>query len=487
MRLANAATIITIAATASLLSLGLLSPAKAHARSFELRTITVGQATQYMRSDLSIEAPRRFDQTLSLRAFDLLDDQSGSLNAQLMFRYATDLGLEPALRQDPAFLTQSSAASLDIAYLQWRALPWLALTVGRQWSLSALGMGDFDGLKLNMRARQGQLKPALELWAGQATQANQGFWAPDSFDLQGLPQADERFSRAGSVIIGGRAALAYEDHLRLETSYQRQWSYVQAAPGSVRGQWVEAQERVGAALQFNPTAQLNVSTSAAYHLLLQTLTQGRVDAAYRPAALPWLTLNAGASRRKPWFDASSIFNIFDPQPHDDLYGTLMLTSPSALSRLELRLWRRAFYADEDEAKPWGALTQAEGQANATGVGLSASTRQELAQRLIELRANASYQAGDEGSGGDQLLLDTSAKAPAFIRGLFLNARLLGLVAWQPRTHLYPSQERALSALAGIDYPVLERGTLSATVEQRFSTNLPTTTIAYMSLSLEVWP
>lgn len=482
-RLALSARLALIALTGALLMAR--STTTAFARSFELRTVTVGQATQYQRSDGSIDAPRRFDQVLNLRAFDLLDHQNGDLNAQLMIRYATDLGLKTELRPQPAFALQSNALTLDLASVQWRPWPQMTITAGRQWRWGALGLGDFDGAKLSWRPELAQLSSTLELWAGRALMAPQGALASDSFDIQGLPQQDANTTSGMSWLWGGRAAIGYDDHLRLEASYQKRLSrerFALAAQETPTWQNLEADERVAGAVTLSPTPSLSVSTAATYHLLLDALTQAKLDLAWRPQLMP-VTLGLGASRRRPWFDMGSIFNIFEPRPHDDLYATATLPHLSWNTQWQLRLWRRAFHGATN--KTW-VVADDDADASATGAALAHSSRLRLAHKLIDWRSTVSLQLGDEGTGGDQFLADTSLRVPALFRGLFINARLLGLMAWH-HNHRYEQDERSLNATLGIDYPVLERGTLSGVLEQRLSTNLPSSTTAYVSLTLEVWP
>ena len=461
------------------LGLGLAQPSPLQARSFELRAVTVGQATQYRRSDLTIDAPRRFDQALSLRAFDLNDDGTGDLNVHLAMRYATDLALDSSLRQEPALLTQQNAIALDLASVQWRPWPALTITAGRQWSWGALGMGDFDGARLLWRHASGQLRPTVDLWAGRDVQAWRGGWSPDTWDVQGLPLIQE----AGqSWLVGSRLALDGPDDLRLEASYQRRWSTDLLAPSGQRQALALADERVAGALSLHPTPSLHVHAHGAYHLALQSLTVARLELAWR---LPWAqaTATLGAMRRRPWFDLSSIFNLFDPQPSDDLMATLALPVDAHQTIYQLRLWRRVFHAQASGL--WG-LSDSAWDASASGVAIAHQTRQRLGRTWFDWTSTLSLQLGQPGSGGDQFLLDTSARAPAFVQGLFFHARLLGLAAWHDH-HRYDGPEYTGTALIGLDYPVLGQGVLSAALEQRVSVHAPTTTIAYMTLTLEVWP
>ena len=61
--------------------------ATAEAANYRIRSITIGRATQYFRSDQTVTAPRIFTQGLSLWGYDLLGDRTGSVNLHLAIRY----------------------------------------------------------------------------------------------------------------------------------------------------------------------------------------------------------------------------------------------------------------------------------------------------------------------------------------------------------------------------------------------------------------
>ena len=68
---------------------------------------------------------------------------------------------------------------------------------------------------------------------------------------------------------------------------------------------------------------------------------------------------------------------------------------------------------------------------------------------------------------------------------FINARLLGLYA--DVTDHRRQDDFIVSALRGIDFPVVQSGIFSVLVEQQFlSQGLPATNV-YASFALEAWP
>lgn len=124
---------VLLAGVCAVFGLAMLVPAaEAQATTYRLRVQTVGRATQFYRSDRRVAAPRSLTQMLSLSAFDLGNDQSGKLSAQLSVRYFSDFGLEQRLRNDPMFGDRWNATTLDLAYVNWRPFEALHLRLGRQ-------------------------------------------------------------------------------------------------------------------------------------------------------------------------------------------------------------------------------------------------------------------------------------------------------------------------------------------------------------------
>lgn len=452
-------------------SLLLLAASHAQAQSVELRSLTLGQLTQHTRADRRQAPQYIFTQGLQLSAHDMLGDRTGSLSTHLRLRYSTDLALQDPLLAAPSMRLLNDALMLDLAYVEYKPIPWLSGKLGRHWSWGALGTRDLDGLTLRLAPRANGLSPFIEGTFGRDVQSGQGWLAPDTFDVQGLPATNDA-QRPSALHSQLRAGLAWDQHLRLEAAaLRRQTSAQDGLPATTD------ESRVGAALTAQPHPSLVLTAAGSWHMLLNATDRAHLQLAWRA---PWagLTASAGVERRRPWFDASSIFNIFGLTPHDSAHLTLALPSPALDTTFELRGWGRAFHADEDT----GDLGAGADDARAAGVALAHDTR---LPRRWRLRSQLSAQLGPDDYGGDQYLLDSQLRVPGWLEDLSFTGRVLGLMVRTDHHRL--RDELGLGVTLGADLPVLDHGTLSVFVEHRVSTNLPPLTSAQAALTLEVWP
>ena len=108
----------------------------------------------------------------------------------------------------------------------------------------------------------------------------------------------------------------------------------------------------------------------------------------------------------------------------------------------------------------------------------------IAERPLRWSSQLSMQLGERDYGGNQYLADTRARLPVLPGTLGVTARLIGLRVAHDH-HRY-EDEHALSAILGVDAPVLERGRLSVLFEQRASTNEVASTNIYGVIEMEVW-
>lgn len=462
------------------LCLGALAPSvssPAQARSFYVRALSAGEASQQRRLDASVAAPRPLVLGLELGAYDLLDDERGGLNARASMRYATDVGLEAALRDDPAFTGQFNDLRVDLLYVQWRPFDQLELVAGRQWSWSALGVRDFDGLALRAMTPSAATRLTVSGFAGRDAQLGWGWGATDNLDVQGLP-LQAPLGWAGSTppwIAGADIALRAGSWLRADVAYQRRWRTSASDPEPVLGS-----ERVGAAASAHLARRLNLGAQASYHTLLGAPDRLGLQGSYRIEGPRRPTLSAGADRRRPWFDSASIFNLFGANPYDELYLMHALWLPRARTRLEARAWARAFHG----AAAGPTLIASDQDARALGGALSHQTRLRAGRRTLRWRSLASYQRGEEDYIGDQLLVDTRLWVPLGLKGWEVDGRALSLFV--DREHHRRPREAAFSALLGFGAPVFERGRARVIVEQRWSTHEANSTNLYGVLELEAW-
>ncbi len=469
-------------ASALWVALTLVSVAhSADARGVQLETVTTAQATHWARSDGGVASWRLFRQGLTLRAMDLLDDGRGSLNATLTLRYEADLGIPDALRERAPFTAQFNALMIEQAWVDWRPHRAARLRLGRQWAWGPLGARDLDGAVLSWSPQLADgLRAHVELHLGRDVQALDDLLGSDDLDVQGLPLRDEGYGRALDGLLGARAGLRWGHHLSFDVQAQRRWSFDAAlTPGDATRQTLVGESRVGAALSASVSRAVNVTGAAIFDMLQQRLTLGQARLAAR---LPWEehAVSVGVERRRPWFDASSIFNIFDPAPQDSFSLAYQLPIAPWRTHLEARVWYRVYHGDLETQEQLGQAHPDD--ATALGAALMHHTRlwgaAHWSSTLSALQAPSDY-------GGQQWLLDTRVRVPALTSGLFINARAVGahLRSASPRG----GEARVASGLLGVDYPVLRVGRISVSVEQRVGDRAPRATNLYASLSLEAWP
>ena len=447
--------------------------APSSAQSVRVRSLSAGRMTHFSRSDGSVAAPRLLSQALELDAYDIQGDGSGSLSARVSMRYQTDLGLPRALRDSsPLFLDQYNDARLDIAQVQWRPLRPLTLRAGRIWTWSALGPRDLDGASASARANLGGQILQLEVHAGRRVSLAYGWYAPSTFDVQGLPIRDDLGVADGAPWLLGASA---------------GYSFARALSTSVALQQTVGVERVGdsrgaGAIVVTPHERLNLSSHATYHFLLQDLTRAGLELAWRAPALEG-DLTAGLERRRPWFDSGSIFNLFGANPYDAAYLNYSQPLPSLRATLDARLWGRAYHGDAQTAD----LGAGDEDARALGGSVTARARARVLETPVQWTARASYQRGRDGYDGDQLLLDAGARAPfSFGEPFWLRARVVTL--WASGGSSTRARDAVVtSGLIGVDIPALDVGLLSVLLEQQLGTAQPPSTNLMFNLSVEVWP
>ena len=456
---------------------------EAAARTFYMRATTAGEATQWRRLDLGVEASRPLLLGLELGGYDLLDDQSGSLSARFSMRYANDFGLDPSLGSEPVFAPQTNDLRVNLLYLRWRPTRMTDLVVGRQWSINALGMRDFDGVTAALVPfDQSSLNMRLAVYGGRDVQLGYGGLMPGFSDVQGVPLGQERSIDRLPMLAGADLSMGLMEKIQLGASYQRRWR--DEATGASRD-WRLGDERVGAGAVVSPTDRLNISAQASYHTLLAGLDHVGVQTSARITERGQTSLSTGVERRQPWFDSASIFNIFGANPHDEIWLALASQSEfaKAPTRFELRSWARAFYGTDATLLESGFATSPE-DARALGVAAAHKTTFMVRERPLRWSSQLSAQFGEEDYGGNQYLADTRARIPVLPGTLGVSARLIGLRV----AHSHPryEDEHAMSAILGLDAPVLERGRLSVLLEQRASTNEVNSTNIYGVIEMEVW-
>lgn len=458
-------------AAALICSLGALEEARA--RSFYVRSLTASRATQYRRLDLGVTAPRPLIQGLELGGFDLLDRGDGSLSARFAMRYMTDIAAASPAQAQLFAPVRFNDLRVDLLYARWRPAPSLEVSAGRQWAWGALGVHDFDGLQIALTRPLRRHTLRLSGYFGFDTQLQAGLAAPDTFDVQGIPVGQDDALEPRNSVTGGTLQWSAHDVLNASLSYRRRW-YTE---GNALGE-----ERVGASSALTLSESLTVDGGASYHTLLGVIDRASLRSTYaRSSSRVTHFFSIGASQRRPWFDSSSIFNLFGATPYRDAYVTWTRQDNSNALRLDVRTWTRSFQGDDEHDD----FATSEQDARATGVAIGLTQPKQIASRRAIWRVFSSAQLGASDYGGAQLLLDTSLSLPLEKLRANVTARALG--AYITHEHHRLDDERAFSALVSLDARVLTRGKLRLVVEQRASTNDAQSTNIYGVLEVEAWP
>lgn len=472
----------------AVLASGLLAPGEAgvssaQAANYRVRSITIGRATQYFRSDQTISAPRIFTQGLSVWGYDLLDDRTGSLNLHVSIRYNTDFSLTRVERDNPYFGDQWNELSLDLAYLDWRPYDSLQVRFGRQWSQGALGVRDFDGALAAWRPRVGPNTHArLEVYGGHDIQTAFGEFDAAQWDVQGLPPDDSILTDRldGFHLLGGASGgMQWGGDASFELSYRRRWAIGVDSP--VEGaDTVVGSERFGAAASGSFHPRLAVSAYGSIHSMLEDVDRAGAQLSWQiPGAEGIAT--GGVEHRHPWFDSSSIFNLFGPRAYQSAFGIYQFEVESLRTEFGVRGWGRIYHGDDDAVAP-GVDAQDE---RAVGGAVSHLSRLKWGEKPINWHSLVSYQTSID-RGTDQLLADSRVRMPLLADDLYVSARGLFLAAMTDNPR-FDDEGYALTGVLGVDLPISTLGTLSAALETTGGNFYPTQTSVYATFAVEHWP
>jgi hypothetical protein len=445
--------------------------AVADAQTVRVRTETVGRGTQLRRSDLTRDAERFLSQSASVWAWNAAPGLLGTLDLHVSARYQDDLGIAAEDRQNPFVETERSRFFLDIAQARYRPVTSVSLTAGRQWVTSALGTRDIDGVRLRWSPKlAGDVRSWVDGYAGYEVVSGWATVNSDAWDVQGLP-VDPAGGASGGIRGGVDAGLSLE-HASFDVAWQRQ-----VAAG---GEGAVGDERVGMAVSGNPHERVVVGSSASYHVVLDAVDRADLRVSWREP-LAETVLSAGAEHRLPWFDASSIFNVFGARPFEGAYLTWQVPSHRLRTSFDLRGWGRAYDANLDLAD----LGAGEGDARAFGGGAGHDTRFRAFDREWTWRSYASGQSSvDRNQGGTQWLADTRLRFPVVGNRLTIESRFLGIALQPGRTSSF-GPGRAFTTVFGVEVPV-SFGTFRAHVEGQSSTYYGGNLNAYATFGTELW-
>lgn len=473
------------------------------ASQFRVRSISIGRSTQYFRADRSVSAPRVFTQGMSLWGYDLLDDKSGSLNLHVSMRYTSDFSLDSTERRNPYFDRSWNAVTLDLAYLDWRPYRALRLRLGRQWSGGTLGVRDFDGLMVQFRPRIAPSTHAqFEGFLGRETQdAYRNWFDPARFDVQGLP-IDAQFEfdpdEGVHLIAGASAGLNWGQTAGLEVSWRRRWSMgitSEALESLGHSTSVVGSERIGLAGSASVHPRLVTSAWGAYHTLLGDVDRAGAQLAWRIPGVE-SSLSGGVEHQIPWFDSSSIFNLFGPRAHQQAFISYQHRVEAIATDFQVRTWGR-YYPGTQGLNRGNDLrfSPDDIQERAAGVSLRHLTDLRVWNRKVRWSTMASWQSSID-RGSDQWMGQLHLRVPVWGDDLFVSARGLLLAATQDELRGAPSgfvrlrsgaTAFASTGVIGLDLPVSDLGTFSASTVTTGGNIYPIDTSVYASFRVEHWP
>ncbi len=244
-------------------------------------------------------------------------------------------------------------------------------------------------------------------------------------------------------------------------------------------------ERFGAAASASFMRRLVASAYGSYHAQLGTIDRAGAQLAWQPGA-DQAVLSAGVEDRLPWFDSSSIFNLFGARAYQGAYAVYQQPLDSLHTDVELRTWGRYYHGDDNAMGP-SALDAGVHAADERALGGAVSHRSRLRvwHKPVVWRSLVSYQASLD-RGTDQFLADTRVRVPVWQRDLFVSGRGLFLAALTDNARFDPGGVAATGVL-GVDVPISTLGTLSAVVETTAGSFYPVNTSVYATFALEHWP
>ncbi|MFB6264294.1 MAG: hypothetical protein ABEL76_11825 [Bradymonadaceae bacterium] len=432
------------------------APDAARAQSARLESRTIGRATQFRRIDGSTVEQRRFIQGLSLSGYDLLGNRTGSIRARADVRYATDFALPTARRDTPPFDRSWNDVAIRLAYVRWRPIPGVELTAGRQWARGPLGLRDLDGLHVHLEPNLGAAAAPVTLYGGRDVQRGMHRFATDVGDVPGSPGAGGSGDGPEQTpwIAGGRVGLRWGVEGSLQFAYRRRWRRRTSAGAHPRH--VLGSERLGLATSVAPTPRLTVSSAASYHTLLERPDRAEVNLTWELPADAG-RLSAGVEHRVPWFDASSIYNVFGAYPHRGARLSHHVRLDALSTAVRARSWARLY------TRPMRPSIPAPVHGRRLGGALSHRTDIRLPGRIVEWTSEASVEGTPGVAGGRHLTAETGLTVPMRLLDRWEIFGRLSYLRAEPGG-LRRTGGWATTIVAGTSLPISDFGTFRLTGE-----------------------
>ncbi len=271
---------------------------------------TVGQGYQLINTSGDVLKRSRINQFLRLDVLDLTGDKTNKISFVSSFRFDGDFGITDA-ELDTIEQLQNNQLSIMYAYFDFRGLlDTMDIRLGRQLIIDDMDFTMFDGLKFDYRF---PYYFGVQVVAGTEAK-NAGFLGvltSTQLEVDGdggdNDAADDHLDEQTGIVVGGGLFLhGLRDH-HGKLGYRR----IMNTDGDVDT------EKVFLNYHYRIIPRLHVSAGAAWDFVINDASD--VRAAIRsPGIADLLDIELAYWRLVPSFEGSSIFNVFNTKPLNDV-------------------------------------------------------------------------------------------------------------------------------------------------------------------------
>lgn len=275
---------------------------------------TIGQGYELIRSNGDVLRRSRLHQYLGLNLYDLAGNGENNVFIVSQFRFDTDFGITDA---DTAAIPnlQNNHFSLQYLYVEARDLGWVDLRVGRQLVADDADYTMFDGALVTVHF---PVYLGFDVLAGTEVK-NAGYLESISttqFELDGDGGYDDHVDEKTGIVIGSSL---YTDGLRdhhAKIGWRRIMTTPQTSPLGGEQSFVDMEKLFGS-YHVRAHPKLHLALSGAYDLVSSVISDGRVEVRV-PDLGDHVDLELAYWFFTPTFEGSSIFNIFQTAPLNDV-------------------------------------------------------------------------------------------------------------------------------------------------------------------------
>ncbi len=299
--------------TALMVSALLLASAPAPALDVHVTADTVGQGYQLITSSGDVLRRSRLHQFLGLAVYDILGDGENQLFVVSQMRFDADFGISDteatALPQ-----LQNNHFSLMVLYLEARNLgDFLDLRVGRQLLIDTTDFTMFDGALLTFHTGA---HVGVDVYSGLEVKNGGDLGVVSSTQLEldgdGAFAEDDDFG----IVIGASVFTEglRDHHARL--AWRRVMTPKLESPLGGETNYVDM-EKLAGSYHVRVLPELHLAGSAAWDFVSSVLSDARVEARV-PGIADCVDIELAWWYFTPTFEGSSIFNIFQTAPLNDV-------------------------------------------------------------------------------------------------------------------------------------------------------------------------